>query len=167
MEATEIESCLRELDQELAASSVKGEICLYGGAVMCLVYQARPDTKDVDAVFQPTSIVRAAIARIAARRQLREDWMNDGVKGFLRQHDTRVFLQLPNLTVYVPDPNYLLAMKCLAARADTKDADDVRFLARALGLSSAEQVIERLRRYYPNEQIKPATRFFIEEIMSP
>lgn len=43
----------------------------------------------------------------------------------------------------------------------------MRFLARALGLSSAEQVIERLRRYYPNEKIKPATRFFIEEIMSP
>ena len=167
MQADEIESCLRELNDELATASVKGEICRYGGAVMCLVYQARPDTKDVDAVFEPTAIIRQAIQRVAQRRGLREDWMNDGVKGFLRAHDTRVFLDLSNLTVYVPDPNYLLAMKCLAARADTKDADDVRFLARALGLSSAEQVIERLRRYYPNEQIKPATRFFIEEIMSP
>lgn len=164
MRAEEIESCLRELNDELRRAEVKGEICLYGGAVMCLVYKARPATKDVDAIFEPTSIIREAVIVIAQRHGLREDWLNDGVKGFVRQHETQVFLELSHLTVYVPSPDYLLAMKCLAARSDTDDPNDVRVLCGALQLTTAEQAMEIVRRYYPREEIKPATRFFIEEI---
>lgn len=53
---------LKELNSKLAAPGVKGEICLYGGAVMSLVYDARPSTKDVDAVFKPKQQLRQAIA---------------------------------------------------------------------------------------------------------
>ena len=42
MTKQEIESYLEQLNDELESISVKGEICLYGGAVMCLVYNARP-----------------------------------------------------------------------------------------------------------------------------
>jgi hypothetical protein len=40
----EIKQYLSELNEELRSIDVKGEICLYGGAVMALAYQARPDT---------------------------------------------------------------------------------------------------------------------------
>lgn len=36
---------LQQLERELAARDTTGEICIYGGAVMCLVYKARPATK--------------------------------------------------------------------------------------------------------------------------
>ena len=141
-----------------------GEVCLYGGAVMCLVYQARPSTKDVDAIFHPTSEFRQAAARVAERHDLRPDWVNDAVKGFVVEHRQSIFLDLPNLKVYVPEPDYLLAMKVLAARVEGTDADDVRFLINLLGIIDAEDVFAILEKYYPRQQIRPATQFFIEEL---
>lgn len=44
MTADEITKYLTELNNELRLMNIKGEVCLYGGAVMCLVYDARPAT---------------------------------------------------------------------------------------------------------------------------
>ena len=167
MTTQEIEQYLSELSDELSALGVKGEICLYGGAVMCLVYQARPSTKDVDAIFQPTSQMRAAAERVAQAHGLREDWLNDAVKGFVVEHPQRVFFDLPALKVYVPEPDYLLAMKTLAARVDTADKDDIVFLIGLLKLQTANEVLAILEKYYPRQQIKPATQFFVEELFEP
>ena len=60
MTTQEIEKYLEALNDELDRMGVKGEICLYGGAVMCLVYQARPSRKDVDVVFRPSAQMREA-----------------------------------------------------------------------------------------------------------
>ncbi|RLT34460.1 MAG: hypothetical protein DWI57_16530 [Chloroflexi bacterium] len=155
---------LHELNQELARLGVIGEVCLYGGAVMCLVYSARPSTKDVDAIFQPTQQIREAIARIAANHNLRVDWLNDAVKGFVVDHPQRIFLDASHLKVYVPEPDYLLAMKTLAARVDTTDQHDIRFLIGILGLTTPEQVFGVLEKYYPQQRIRPATQFFVEEL---
>jgi hypothetical protein len=164
MTTQEIEQYLSELSGELGALGVKGEICLYGGAVMCLVYQARPSTKDVDAVFQPTSQMRAAAERVAQAHGLRDDWLNDAVKGYVVEHPQRILFDFPALKVYVPEPDYLLAMKTLAARVDTADKGDILFLIELLKLHSADEVLVILEKYYPRQQIKPATQFFVEEL---
>ena len=164
MTTQEIEKYLSELSDELSAMESKGEICLYGGAVMCLVYQARPNTKDVDAVFQPTAQMREAAERVAQTYGLRADWLNDAVKGFVVEHPQRVLFDFPALKVYVPEPDYLLAMKTLAARVDTSDRDDIVFLLKLLRLQSADEVFAVLEKYYPRQRIKPATQFFVEEL---
>jgi hypothetical protein len=51
MTTQEVKKYLEVVNDELDWMRVKGEICPYGGAVMCLVYQARPSTKDCDASF--------------------------------------------------------------------------------------------------------------------
>ena len=81
MTAEDIKRYLTELNDELRSMDVKGEICLYGGAVMALAYDARPDTDDVDAVFRPSEQIRKAAVRIANRNNLPPDWLNDAVKG--------------------------------------------------------------------------------------
>ncbi|MCK6621174.1 MAG: hypothetical protein HUU32_11630 [Calditrichaceae bacterium] len=164
MEKEQIELYLQELNDELHRTNVKGEVCLYGGAVMCLVYDARPSTKDVDAIFKPAREIREAAKAIAEKHNLREDWINDAVKGFVVEHPQKIFLNLPNLKVFVPEPDYLLAMKAIASRVDAPDKDDIRFLIDLLEMKTPKQVFEVLEKYYPRQQIKPATQFFIEEL---
>jgi len=164
MTADEITKYLTELNNELRLMNIKGEVSLYGGAVMCLVYDARPATKDVDAVFRPTSEMRTAIAKIAERNHLDESWLNDGVKGYLVAHDQRVLFDLSNLKIFVPEPDYLLAMKAISARADTFDREDVLTLIDILELKAPAEVFSIVEKYYPRQQIKPATQYFIEEL---
>ncbi len=164
MTAEEIEQYLREVNDELALQNVKGEICLYGGAVMCLVYKARPATKDVDAIFEPVKFMRNAITKIAERHNLRQDWLNLAVKMFVVEHEKKILFDFPNLKIYVPTADYLLAMKILAARADTEDVSDIEFLLDELNIVELSQTLEIVGKYYPKKIVKPETRFLLEEI---
>ena len=61
-------------------------------------------------------------AEIGRERGYQEGWFNDGVKGFVSERGEFTQANLPqfsNLRVMMPVPSYLLAMKCLAARATT------------------------------------------------
>ncbi|MBC8419984.1 MAG: hypothetical protein H8E10_15460 [Desulfobacterales bacterium] len=78
----------------------------------------------------------------------------------------KVFLNLPHLVVMVADPEYILAMKSLSARIDATDGGDIVFLAKALKITSVEEVFEIIEKYYPRRMIKPATQFFLEEVFS-
>jgi len=164
MTKDQIKTSLEKLNDELRLMDTKGEICLYGGAVMCLVYDARPNTKDVDAVFKPTQQMREAAKRVAETCHLKEDWLNDAVKGYVVEHLQRVLFNFSNLKIFVPEPDYLLAMKTLAARVEATDKPDVQFMINLLGLKTAPEVFSILEKYYPRQQIKPATQFFIEEL---
>lgn len=61
MDRDQIKNALERLNAELRRVDIKGEICLYGGAAMCLAFDARPSTRDVDAVFKPAKEVREAL----------------------------------------------------------------------------------------------------------
>jgi len=160
----EIIKYLHNLNEKLRRKNVKGEICLYGGAVMCLVYDARPSTKDVDAIFQPADIIREAAREIANEYELSDDWLNDGVKGFLVDHPQKVFLNLSHLVVLVADPEYMLAMKSMSARIDGTDGKDIEFLINELKIYNIEDVFKIIDKYYPRRVIRPATQFYLEEL---
>lgn len=139
-----------------------------GGAVMCLAYDARPATQDVDAVFRPVRKVREAAARVAERSGLASEWLNDGVKGLLsEQGEFAPFPELENLRVMVAQPEYLLAMKCIAMRigAEFHDEDDVRFLLRWSNVETVEQAAQIIERFYPVERIPQKTLCALGEIL--
>ena len=161
----EIENYLRELNDELAAAQVVGEICIYGGAAMCLAFKARPTTKDVDAIFEPVKEIRRAAGKIGDKHDLPIGWLNFAVKMFVVEHQKQILFDLPHLKVYVPEADYLLAMKVLAARADTSDTDDIRFLLAFLKLTKLEDVLGIVREFYPKKIVKPETVFLLEELL--
>jgi hypothetical protein len=164
----DIRRLLDLLNEELRQSKTHGELYLVGGAVMCLAYDARPSTLDVDAYFRPVAEVRRAAARAAARRGLPADWLNDAVKGYLSpEGDFAPFLELDHLRVMVAEPQYLLAMKCLAMRigAEFHDEDDVRYLLRHLDVRSYDQAVGILEKYYPLERFPQKTLYALEELL--
>lgn len=79
----DIRALLDDLSAELAARGARAEVFLVGGAAMAVAYDASRATRDLDAVFVPTDVVRQAAAAVAEHEGLARDWLNDAVKGFL------------------------------------------------------------------------------------
>jgi hypothetical protein len=155
------------LNTELGKADIHGELYLVGGAVMCLVYNARASTRDVDALFKPGNAIREAAARVSLREGVAANWLNDGVKGYLGESAAfSPFLALSNLNVMTAQPEYLLAMKCLSMRIGEEfhDLDDIRYLLRTLNIDEYDKAVDVISRYYPLEQFPQKTLYALEEL---
>ena len=160
-----IKKLFHALNEELRTVDAIGEVGICGGAVMCLVFNARNSTKDVDGIFKPTKEIREAALRVAKSHAIEDDWLNDAAKGYFLSHPPTVdVLNLSNLRVWAPITEYMLAMKCISARFDTHDGDDVRFLVNHLALKSPDETFRIIEEYYPRKHIPPKAQFFIEEL---
>jgi hypothetical protein len=163
-------NALASLSEELGRQGVTGELCLFGGTVMVLAFAARVTTKDVDAIFQPSQLIRNLARQIGERQRLPANWLNDAVKGYVSaRHETTAgnLPQFPHLRLTMPVPEYLLAMKCIAARLggtsdEQSDVPDILFLLRHLDLRSAREVLDLVAQYYPANRIPVKTQYLIE-----
>ena len=154
-----------ELNTRLASKNLRGEIVLSGGSVLVLVLKARPRTKDVDAIWEPKEVIHKLAVEIAEEHGINPDWLNDGVKGWISSiPEKKVFHKYSNLTIYHADLRYLLAMKCLAARPDALDREDVKTLVNALGITSVKDCLDILFKFYPQRLVEQKSIYFIEEI---
>ena len=164
----DIHRLLELLNRELASTGTEAELYIVGGAVMCLALDARPATRDVDGFFKPAKAVREAAARVAGTAGVPDSWLNDAVKGLLGRHGSfDDYLSLTHLRVFVAQPAYLLAMKCAAMRLGEEfhDLDDVRYLLRYLNISSADEAMRVVTKYFDESQIPPKTRLALEELL--
>jgi hypothetical protein len=156
------------LNEELAATETHAELNLVGWAVMCLALGARAATRDVDGWFQPVARVREAAARVAMRAAVPEGWLDDAVKAWLSPRGTfDRYLERSHLQVYVAQPEYLLAMKCLALRLGEEyhDLEDVRYLLRYLNITRAADALAIVTAYFAEEQVPTKTRLALEELL--
>ena len=161
----EIIVALERLNDELMRADAKASVYLVGGAVMCIVLNARESTKDVDAWFSDPSAVRSAARRVAIDLSLPEDWLNDAAKGFVPESaGFDSWRALSNLEILVADEQTLFAMKCAAARTE-EDAADIRLLAERLGISSSTEALQAVLRYYPENRLPVRTRLLLEELL--
>ena len=165
---SDIRRLLEALNAELAKEGAEGDVYLVGGAVMCLVFDARAATRDVDAYFRPTRLIREAAARVAVKEGVPETWLNDAVKAYLSPRgEFDPYLELPHLRVFTARPEYLLAMKCVAMRLgeEFRDLDDVRYLLRYLNITTVDAALDVVRRYFDERLLPPKTRLALEELL--
>lgn len=170
MNKQDILNNLLALDKKLIDNNMTGEIDMFGGAVMCLGLDARESTHDIDAMFSPKEDIRNLIKQVADERNLPEDWLNDGVKGFVSpEGEFERFGEdiFKNLTVFMASPEYLLAMKCLSCRSildSPTEIADIKFLINYLGLKSVDEVEKVILEYYPANRYQPKTHYMLMEL---
>lgn len=162
----DIRALLDDLSNELAARGARADLFLVGGAAITVAYDEARATRDLDAVFLPTTVVREAAAAVAERRGLAVDWLNDAVKGFLpgSDPDARRFYESDSLTVDVASARYLLAMKLFAARVEN-DAGDIAFLYGQLGFTTVEEGLDLVESVYHGQQLQAKVQFLLAEIV--
>ena len=157
---------IRELGSRLEDRGVRAEMFVVGGSAMALAYNRDRLTKDVDAVFEPKSVVYEQARRMAVGKGLPEDWLNDGVKGLLPDRpDTRAQTAFvaPGISVSVASPEFVFAMKAAAARVE-EDTDDLGLLAQMLGITTGAQALDLVERFYNRARLSPKTQFILQEM---
>ncbi len=105
---------------------------------------------------------------MAAQAGIQPDWLSDGVKGFLSERgEFSPFLELDHLRVLVAQPEYLLAMKCLALRIGEEfhDEEDLRYLLRYLNIGGYEQALEIITRFYSAERFPQKALYALAELL--
>lgn len=167
MEAKHIEAHLAELGEELERQGIEQPVRLLviGGAFMLLQVQNRKSTRDIDILFKDVenpsaasfySAFKSAVRAVAARKRLRESWLNDLVAEVLRDislvPDGTLWRRYGKLEVFLPPKDYILALKLLAGRR--KDTRDILALCQQLEIHTQEQAKALVDRYIPDPQVQ-------------
>jgi hypothetical protein len=140
---------------------------------MLQAFAASPGTAHVSAMFRPAGPVRDAVAEVARTAGVSEGWVQDAVRRVLGSGAgcggaTPGYVDLPHVRVFEPLPAYVLAIKCAAMRLkdDFQELDDVRFLLRALNITSTEHALEVIVPYFATRQLTEDTRINLEAILT-
>lgn len=157
-----------QIGRAAVKAGTKLQIAVYGGSALMLASNFRFATEDVDvsALERPLPDWLAEVnTQIARANGWQDDWFNDGVVFHLSSLADSAADHLefgtfprdgapPGLVVSVPSAEYLLALKLKAARiADPLRGEterlDILNLMRVVGISTVEDAIALLGRYFP------------------
>ena len=139
----------RSLDERLHRAHVNADVFVFGGAAMVMGYDARPATRDVDAVWRPHGAVQKAAWAVAAELGLQQSWLNEQASFYLPVDvawSGATMFAGSSLRVIQAPPELLLAMKVRAGRPI--DLDDVVVLAKHLGLETSESIVALAERVF-------------------
>lgn len=169
LDAKRVRELLTELGARLVAEGVEARLFLVGGAAMALAFSQRRVTRDLDAVFEPKREIYDEAALMAREHGLPDGWLNDSVKGLLPDKvppiEGTASFTAPGIHVGVASAEYLFAMKAAAARFET-DGEDLRALARELRITTPDQALDLVERFYGANRLGPKTQLILEAIIS-
>ena len=166
-------------------AGTKLQIAVYGGSALMLASNFRSATEDVDVsrLEQPLpGWLAEQLREIAAEKKWRDDWFNDGVVFHLSSladsaGDHLEFGTFPRdgspvgLAVSVPTAAYLLALKLKAFRImdplrGENERLDILNLMQVVGISTADDAIALLGRYFPLSAASAEKQRFLLKNMS-
>ncbi len=152
------------LDEELDGCPYS-EILVAGGAAIAFWWNDKR-TWDVDVVVDGfPNYLSDAIEIVAERQALHLRWMNNAAIGIrlptLSTNRTRIF-NGRNLAIFLPDKQYVLAMKLYAHR--DKDLEDAIFLARETKTMIAEELERLFNKAYSSQLLSDDIKDFIVAI---
>jgi hypothetical protein len=157
-----------QIGRAAVQAGTKLQVAVYGGSALMLASNFRFATEDVDVSELPRPLpgwLAAVVHEIARANHWQDDWFNDGVAFHLSALVDYAADHLefgtfprdgspPGLVVSVPSAEYLLALKLKAARiTDPVQGEterlDILNLMQVVGISTAEEAIALLGRYFP------------------
>jgi hypothetical protein len=174
-----------QVGRAAAQAGTKLRIAVYGGSALMLASNFRFATEDVDVseLERPLPVWLATVLHeIARENHWHDDWFNDGVAFHLSSLADSAADHLefgsfprdgtsPGLVVWVPSAEYLLALKLKAARVmdplrGETERLDILNLMQVVGISTADDAIALLSRYFPVSAASPEKQRFILKNMN-
>lgn len=161
-----IQALLVELGEALQKEGISGQLYLVGGGAMALAYSTDRVTADLDAVFEPKMKIYEVAQTIGQKHNLPTDWLNDAVKGLLPSSLGAPIevLSVPGLSVLVPDPKTLFAMKVRASRAD-RDIEDIKLLYKLSDFSCPQEALDYVSFVFAQSPLEARSKFVLLEML--
>jgi hypothetical protein len=167
-------------------AGTKLQIAVYGGSALMLASNFRFATEDVDIAEiggQWPEWLTSVVAALAREKGWSADWLNDAVTFHLSpraelQRDHLPFGNFPRrteavgLSVFIPKPRYLLALKLKSLRISNfekaaADMADTANLLRVAGITEVEQAIAVLAEFFPRSaEDADKQRFVLKRLLS-
>jgi hypothetical protein len=174
-----------EIGRAAVQAGTKLQIAVYGGSALMLASNFRFATEDVDVSELPRPLpdwLEKVVSQLAGKNRWRDDWFNDAVVFHLSSLADRAADHLefgtfprdsePGLVVSVPTAEYLLALKLKALRildplrGETERLDILNPM-RVAGISSIEDAVALLGRYFPMSGASSEKQQFLLKNMKP
>jgi hypothetical protein len=166
-------------------AGTKLQIAVYGGSALMLASNFRFATEDVDVSELPRPLpdwLSRTVQEIAGERDWQQDWFNDAVAFHLSALADSADDHLefgtfprdgtpPGLVVSVPTAEYLLALKLKAFRImdplrGEAERLDILNLMRVVGVSTVDEAIVLLGKYFPLSAASPEKQRFLLKNMN-
>ncbi len=166
MDRAQIEQYLGFRGQKLDEMQTKATLVLLGGALMVTQIGNRKSTRDIDVVIATNDrrtyqAVQKAINLVAKEKKLSSSWLNDDVTVVVDQigkpKKPMHWKTFSNLVVYIPELEYILALKLFSGR--TQDDDDIQALALRLNIYTKAQAWSVMSLYIPSIQLSMRSEF--------
>jgi len=157
-----MQQLLTELGMRLQAIDRHAVIGIYGGAVMCMEFECRVSSFDIDCIYDNEDVIPSIAKEISLANKIQGDWLNNAIQSIVLEdmnvdagRNMMTKREYAGITALFPSAEQMLAMKIYAARLDgSSDFEDAVALCEILQIANKMQLQSILTKYFKRESIR-------------